>query len=455
MKSGNAAFDPRSVHQRFLVTNCTVIPWTGRNNTDRTPEGHSGPKSLTETAMTTTNATIACTIACTICGHRAHSLAPHLMEAHGIDGSEYEGVTESAALESAFTAHAKGRTRTPVTAGTRLATRFAGVGLPVDADVPEIACQPMPAGYAVPSFGKLADDIRRVAVRVAAGNSKPIWVWGPPGTGKDAVFAALSAKMRRPSVVFNIAPDVDVSGWLASRALGKDGTYWEEGPLLRALRDGYRTPSGRVVPYLVVLSDLDRATRSQMEPLRAILDSLGGRVQAADGMHRVLPGTLVVATANTSGGGDTSGRYTASPVDTSVLDRFTFKVSFHNMDSRDEEPILRGKYAALCARFPDILGVVMRATTAIRDAITKGDVYMDFGHRSVCNWLDASTAEASCDTRTKDGSKMLRAGLQDILAGAPNDDTREQMKLLIDPHLKGGAVEEGDTSHIHNDPLGI
>lgn len=400
--------------------------------------------------MTTTNAPLSCEL----CGHKAHALAPHLMEAHGLGVEEYEGETVSEALEAAFAAHAKGKKRVPFT-GTSVTARFAGIELPVALDVPESACQPLPQGYAVPQFGKLADDIRRVAVRVAAGNRKPIWVWGPPGTGKDAVFAALSAKMRRPSVVFNIAPDVDVSGWLATRALGKDGTYWEEGPLLRALRDGYVTPSGRRVPYLVVLSDLDRATRSQMEPLRAILDSLGGRVQAADGMHRVLPGTLVVATANTSGGGDTTGRYTASPVDTSVLDRFTFKVAFHNMDGRDEEPILRGKYAALCARFPELLTTVMRATTALRDAIAKGDVYMDFGHRSVCNWMDATSAEAACDLRTKDGSKVLRAGLQDILAGCPNDETREQVKVLVDPHLKGGAVEEGDTSHISSDPLGI
>jgi hypothetical protein len=190
-----------------------------------------------------------------------------------------------------------------------------------------------------------------------------------------------------------------------------------------------------------------------MEPLRAILDSLGGRIQAADGMHRVLPGTLVVATANTSGGGDTSGRYTATPVDTSVLDRFTFKVQFHNMDQRDEEPILRGKYTALCARFPELLGVVMRATTAIRDAVSKEEVFLDFGHRSVCNWMDAANAEAVCDPRAKEYSKILRAGLQDILAGCPNDDTRETVKKLVDPFLKGGAVEEGDTSHISNDPL--
>ena len=394
------------------------------------------------------------TIKCNLCEFSGHYLANHLLEAHALTVEEYDGETVSPALEAAFEASVKGRKRTATRPDAGLSTTFAGVNFPVNTDVPAAACQPLPAGYVVPKHGKLADDIRRVAVRLAAGNAKPVWVWGPPGTGKDAVFAALSARTRRPSAVFNIAPDIDVSAWLATRALGKDGTYWEEGDLLRALRDGYTTPSGRVVPYLIVLSDLDRATRSQMEPLRAILDSLGGRVQAPSGMHRVLPGTLVVATANTSGGGDTSGRYTSTPVDTSILDRFTFKVIFHNMDARDEEPVLRGKYAELCARFPELLPCVMRATTAIRDAIDKEEVFMDFGHRSVSNWLDATSCEAACSS-TKDFSKVLRAGLQDILAGCPNEDTRESLKRLVDPHLKGGAVDEGDTTHISSDPLGV
>jgi hypothetical protein len=66
--------------------------------------------------------------------------------------------------------------------------------------------------------------------------------------------------------------------------------------------------------------------------------------------------------------------------------------------------------------------------------------------------MDATTAEAACSP-TKDDAKVLRAGLQDILAGCPNDDTREALKRLVDPHIKGGAVDEGDTSHISPDPL--
>lgn len=392
------------------------------------------------------------TVKCKVCGFESHFLGGHLLESHGLTEPDYDGALTSAALDAAFEAHVKGRKRSAFDPTKGVTAKFAGIPLPVHLDVPADACLPLPAAYSVPQYGKLADAVKRVAARVAAGNSKPLWVWGPPGTGKDAVFCALSARTRRPAMVFNITPDADIQGWLATRALGPQGTYWEEGPLLKALRDGFKTADGRTVPYLIVLSDIDRATRAQQEPLRAILDSLGGRVPAANGMHRVLPGTLVVATANTSGGGDTSGRYTATPTDTSVLDRFTFKVTFSNMDPRDEEPILRAKYPQIAARFPDLIPTVMRATVAIRDAVEKDEVFMDFGHRTVSNWMDAIRVEATFYTG-KDGAKVIRAGLQDVLAGCPNEDTREAVKRLVDPHLKGGAVEEGDTSHISRDPL--
>lgn len=403
--------------------------------------------------------TMMTTIRCNLCGYSSHYLTNHLLEAHGMTEDQYEGETVSPALEAEYESRVKGKRRVAFDATQPVTATFAGVKLPVNLDVPAEACLPLPGAYSVPRYGKLGDAVSDVARFVspegmssAPGVGSAIWVCGPPGCGKDAVFAALSARMRRPAMVFNITPDADIQGWLATRALGKEGTYWEEGDLLRALRDGYTTPDGRTVPYMIVLSDIDRATRSQMEPLRAILDSLGGRIPAANGMHKVLPGTLLVATANTSGSGDTSGKYTATPVDTSIRSRFARKVVFTNLDQRDEEPIVRSKFPALSARFPDLIPTVMRATRAIRDAVEKDEIYADFGHREVCAWVDAARVFAAFYPG-KDSGKVIRAGLKVILADASNEDTREALKRLVDPHLKGGAIEEGDTSHISPDPL--
>jgi MoxR-like ATPase len=392
-------------------------------------------------------------LVCALCGHETpHYLGDHLAEEHDLRESDYTGgPVTSPELDAAYEAHYKGKRRRAPDV-SKLTVTMSNVTLPVNVDVPAEACRPMPGNYRVPVYGKLADAVRRVVVRYAHGNGKPIWVWGLPGTGKDAVFDALSAQLRRPCMVFNIAPDVDIAAWLAARAFSTEGTFWEEGQLLKALRDGYTAPNGKVYPYLIVLSDIDRASRAQMEPLRAILDSLGGRVMAPNGMHKVLPGTVVVATANTSGSGDSSGRFTSSPVDVSIMDRFTFKVTFTDMDPRDEEPILRAKYPNLAARFPDLIPTVLKATASVREAIQKDEIAMDFGHRTVCNWMDATSAEAVYYP-TADSGKVLRAGLQDILSGCPDEDTREAFKRLVDAHIRGGAVDEGDTSHISNNPL--
>lgn len=392
---------------------------------------------------------------CTVCGFEAHYLASHILEAHDMSPEEYEGPLASPTLEAAYESANKGRRRAPYKAQQALTVEFAGVEHPVNTTVPASACLQYPEGYRTPTRGKLAAAIRSISARVAYGEAKAIWVWGPPGTGKDAVFAAISATTRRPAKVFNIAPDVDITSWIETRAFDREKTYWEEGPLLKALRDGYTTPDGTVVPYLIVLSDLDRATRGQMEPLRAILDSLGGRIQSSSGMHKVLPGTLIVATANTAGGGDPSGRYSATVVDTSIMDRFPFRVKTANFDPVDEEPALRAKYPALCARFPELLPACMRVIGAIREAATKEEIAVDFGHRTACNMLSAMQVEAMAFPKVTDWAKIFRGGFGDILAGAPNEETAEAIKRIADPHVKNGVLDQGDTSHITSSPLGM
>lgn len=394
---------------------------------------------------------------CRVCGHAASPwLGDHVSEAHDLSVAgylaKYPGAqTASQALVDAYDATAKRRRKAAEAAG--LSVEFAGIDFPVDLGVPADACLPMPAHYQTPQYGDLANDIQDVAVAVKRGRS--VWVWGPPGTGKDAIFSALCAMTRRPSLLFTVVQGADITAWKFTRSFDASGTKWEEGLLLRALRDGYLTPDGRRVPYLIVLSDFDRATRSQAEELRQILDSILGRITGPTGeVYPVMPGTTIVATANSSGGGDTTGRcISANPIDSSILDRFERKVRFHPMDRRDEEPILRAKYPVLVARHPNALGILMRATTVIREAVEKEEVYCEWSHRTVSAW--AGAAEDLCETvgaKLKTEGLILRA-FRAVLDGMPDQDTREKVKRLADPLIKGGTVGEGDTSHISAGPV--
>lgn len=391
---------------------------------------------------------------CVLCGHKAHWLGDHLSEVHGENLDHYmmahpASPTCSAALAAEWDRSKKNVTRKP--APEELSLEFSGVSFPVFSGVPESACLPLPASYKVPKTGPLGQDVESVAIAVRKARS--IWVWGPPGTGKDAFFSALCALTRRPSLLFQVVQGADIQAWRFVRSFDANGTKWEEGLLLRALRDGYTTKDGQKIPYLIVLSDFDRANRQQAEELRQILDSIQGRISGPDGtVYPVMPGTIIVATANSSGAGDTTGRcISANPIDASILDRFERKIRFHQMAWADEEEIVKAKFPALIQKAPGALDCIGKAITALREAVAKEEIYAEISHRTVCNW--AGAAQDIIEITGKVPANLLKKAARVFLDGLPDDDTRENAKRVMDPHIKGGIVGEGDTSHIKDGSL--
>jgi len=395
---------------------------------------------------------------CKLCATEHFWLGDHLPEVHDMTLVEYldkhpgEPTCSQGLLDAYQVAGVKKR-KAAEAAGLSLS--FAGISFPIDTRVPASACLPMPDHYAIPKNGKLAQDIQDVAV--ALKRNRSVWVWGAPGTGKDAIFSALCAMTRRPSLLFTVVQGADVTAWKFTRAFNAAGTSWEEGALLKALRDGYLATNGDRIPYLIVLSDFDRATRQQAEELRQILDSIQGRISGPTGeIWPVLPGTIIVATANSSGAGDTTGRcISANPIDASILDRFERKVRFHSMDPLDEEPIIRQKFPVLTGRFPEAISCMMKATQAVREAVEKEEVYCEWSHRTICAW--AGAAEDLLETLPPAVSKterkmnigpLLKRAARVVLDGLPDGDTRDGVKRVMDPHIKGGLVNEGNTTHI-------
>jgi MoxR-like ATPase len=379
---------------------------------------------------------------CRICGIEAHWLGDHLVNEHDLSLDGYLVQYPEATTGKRKEATVEG-----------LSLKFAGVTFPVDIEVPASACLPMPAHYTVPTHGPLARDVQDVAVAVK--KCRSIWVWGAPGVGKDAAVSALCAMTRRPSLLFSVVQGADLQSWKFTRSFDAQGTKWEEGVLLKALRDGYLTGSGRRVPYLIILSDFDRATRQQAEELRQILDSIQGRISGPTGeIYPVFPGTTIVATANSSGAGDTTGRCISSnPIDASILDRFERKIQFHSMDLRDEEPIAKAKFPLLAERAPNAISTMMRATFAVREGVEKEEVYCEWSHRTVCSWASAAEDLLEILPRTVALEVLLKRAARVVLDGMPDADTRENVKRIMDPHIKGGLVNEGDTSHISDRPL--
>ncbi len=395
---------------------------------------------------------VASGIECLECDHtETDYLGDHLLEAHGMTVQAYldkhpDAPTASKRLLDKFGKRHKNPRRAEPVAPSKLRVSFSNVEFPLYADVPESACLPMPGHYRLPEHGKLSQDIQHAIV--ALSHSRNIYIWGMPGSGKDALFHAWSAATRRPSIIRQVTPGSDIESWFFTRAFNEQGTYWEEGEVLTALRDGFKTDSGEVIPYLLLVTDFDRATREQAEHLRLITDSIQGRVSGPTGKTvKVLPGTVIAVTANTSGSGDDRGRMiSANPIDASILDRFERTFQFRWMDWKDEEIVCRAKFPVLAQRCPSVFSKLGAATVALRDAILNGDLYAEFSHRGVCSILGHAQDMLECQTGRKVPANLLKMASRAWLDGLPDEESRDFAKKAMDPHFK--MINEGDTSHV-------
>ena len=322
-----------------------------------------------------------------------------------------------------------------------LTVELMGLQAPVNCFVGHEAClRPIPH-YVLPSQGKLKEDIWNVLVSLIMGlkskKTNTVYVWGIPGTGKDALFHFLASTLGIPSKKFSIQPGADISHWMYSRSFDASGTKWEEGDLLKAIRDGHTDENGKQTPMLILLSDFDRADRSQAEILRTVMDSDNGQIVGPEGkVYPVLEGTMICATANSMGGGDERGRCISANVqDASLIDRFRTPVQFHAMAWDDERQICEAKFPHLVSKYPDALDMVGRVTQSIRSACEKEEIYSEFSHRAVDRWLAHCSAILTLTGTDMQTTSLLKSGFRVILDGQADSATRLAVKRLADPIL--------------------
>jgi hypothetical protein len=196
---------------------------------------------------------------------------------------------------------------------------------------------------------------------------------------------------------------------------------------------------------MILFSDLDRADLSQTEHLRMILDSIEGRVEGPEGvMYDVLPGTVVVATGNSAGGGDERGRcLSAKPIDASIMDRFGRKYQFLWMDWKDELPILMQKFPLLWERNPDIFQALGRASDAVRRAIADNKLYAELTHRGLCSILEHAEDMYRFYSGKGHPENVQRHAVSVWVDGLGDAQTRQKALQLMNPFFKNTLIGTG------------
>ena len=172
---------------------------------------------------------------------------------------------------------------------------------------------------------------------VASKKFYPVFVSGLSGNGKTFMVEQACAQLKTECLRVNISPETDEDDLIGGFRLIDGETKWFDGPVVQAMKSG----------AVLILDEIDRGSNKLM-CLQGVLEGKGLFVKKTGEFVEPVSGFNIIATANTKGKGDETGRYMAATIlDDAFLERFPITVEQEYPDVKVETKILTKLFASL------------------------------------------------------------------------------------------------------------
>ncbi|WP_440995453.1 CbbQ/NirQ/NorQ/GpvN family protein [Arhodomonas sp. SL1] len=134
----------------------------------------------------------------------------------------------------------------------------------------------LPHAATPPFYRPLGDEV--ALFEHAAGGRLPVLIKGPTGCGKTRFIHHMAARLGRPVYTVACHDDLTAADLVGRHLIGTEGTYWQDGPLTRAVREG-------AICYLDEVIEARKDTTVVLHPLaddRRVLpiDATGETIEA-------------------------------------------------------------------------------------------------------------------------------------------------------------------------------
>ena len=140
----------------------------------------------------------------------------------------------------------------------------------------------------------------------------PTYIAGLSGNGKTMMVRQACAEHKRELYRVNITVQTDEDDLLGGFRLVQDSTKWFDGPVIRAMKTG----------AILLLDEVNLASTKIM-CLQPVLEGEGVFLKKINTFVKPAPGFNIIATANTKGQGDDTGKFVGTNVlNEAFLERF-------------------------------------------------------------------------------------------------------------------------------------
>jgi AAA domain (dynein-related subfamily)/CbbQ/NirQ/NorQ C-terminal len=192
----------------------------------------------------------------------------------------------------------------------------------------------------------------------------PVFVSGLSGNGKTMMVEQACAVLNREYIRVNISQETAEDDLIGGFRLIEGETKWFDGPVIQAMKAG----------AVLCLDEIDRGSNKLM-CLQAILEGKSYLVKKTGEYVEPIRGFNVIATANTKGKGDDSGRFMAATIlDDAFLERFPITVEQEYPDVKVETKILNKVFDNLGLSDKEFASNLVKWADIIRKTFEEGAI---------------------------------------------------------------------------------
>lgn len=267
---------------------------------------------------------------------------------------------------------------------------------------------------------------------IKSGMFYPVYVTGLSGNGKTYSITQACAAVKREVIRVNITCETDEDDLIGGFRLLDGDTVFVKGPVLEAMNRG----------SILLLDEIDLGTNKLM-CLQSILEGSGYFVKKTGEYVKPAPGFNIIATANTKGRGDETGKFIGTGIlNEAFLERFPVTMFQEYPTPAVETRILNTLSKSIgleSEKVENFIGNLVKWASGIRKTFDDGGIEEVITTRRLVNIMKAyqifgkeETAIKMCVARfDNDTSKSFVelyqkiAGVQEKVEAAPEIDEEE------------------------------
>lgn len=169
-------------------------------------------------------------------------------------------------------------------------------------------------------------------------NPVNIYISGDTGLGKSTAVMFIARRIGLPVVRVSMTFATDVDDLIGGIRLEGGDTTFKYGPVIECMQTG----------GILLLDEVDSANPRVLMELQAIAEGNGVLIKKTNTMVYPHPTFRIIATGNTAGRGDTTGRFVGTgPLNAAFLDRFAVHTEFLPPTRHEMMSIIDRKVAGL------------------------------------------------------------------------------------------------------------